>query len=50
MLCSYFGGEWQMPEYMDFMYPWRKKPQEQTYGEIKQNLLERLKKSSGKEV
>lgn len=42
MLCGYFGGEWQMPEYMEFMYPWRTKVKEQTFEEIKAHVLKRL--------
>jgi len=42
ILCAYMGGEWGLPYYGDYMYPEMKKEDNQSYQEIKDNLLKRL--------
>jgi len=42
LLCSYFGAEWPLPNYIEFMYPGRIKEDHQTFEDIKAHILKRL--------
>lgn len=42
LLCAYLGGEWTMPNYIEFMYPDKVKKGPQTFEEIKNHVLKRL--------
>ena len=42
LLSSYFGVDWTLPNYIEFMYPDRIVEDKQTFEDIKAHILKRL--------